>query len=233
MTSFRRHTERHRTDRIGWLRAAVLGANDGIVSTASLVVGVAAAGSSHGNILVTGVAGLVAGAMSMAAGEYVSVHSQADTENADLSRERAELEKDPAAERRELTAIYVGRGLEPGLAQQVAEQLMTHDAIGAHGRDELGISEAHSARPVQAALASAASFAVGAALPLAVTALAPAQSLIPWISGAALFFLALLGAVAARAGGASVLMGAWRVIFWGALAMGITAGVGALFGAIV
>jgi VIT1/CCC1 family predicted Fe2+/Mn2+ transporter len=155
MTSFRRHTERHRTDRIGWLRAAVLGANDGIVSTASLVVGVAVAGSSHGNILVTGVAGLVAGAMSMAAGEYVSVHSQADTENADLSRERAELEKDPAAERRELTAIYVGRGLEPGLAQQVAEQLMTHDAIGAHGRDELGISEARSARPIQAALASA------------------------------------------------------------------------------
>lgn len=233
MTSFRRHTERHRTDRIGWLRAAVLGANDGIVSTASLVVGVAAAGSSHGNTLVAGVAGLVAGAMSMAAGEYVSVHSQADTENADLSRERAELEKDPAAERRELTAIYVGRGLEPGLAQQVAEQLMTHDALGAHGRDELGISEAHSARPVQAALASAASFAVGAALPLAVTALAPAQSLIPWISGTALFFLALLGAVAARAGGAGVLMGAWRVTFWGALAMAITAGVGALFGAVV
>ena len=233
MTSFRRHTERHRADRIGWLRAAVLGANDGIVSTASLVVGVAAAGSSHGNILVTGVAGLVAGAMSMAAGEYVSVHSQADTENADLSRERAELEKDPAAERRELTAIYVGRGLERGLAQQVAEQLMTHDALGAHGRDELGISEAHSARPVQAALASAASFAVGAALPLAVTALAPAQSLIPWISGTALFFLALLGAVAARAGGAGVLMGAWRVTFWGALAMAITAGVGALFGAVV
>jgi VIT1/CCC1 family predicted Fe2+/Mn2+ transporter len=233
MTSFRRHTERHRTDRIGWLRAAVLGANDGIVSTASLVVGVAAAGSSHGNILVTGVAGLVAGAMSMAAGEYVSVHSQADTESADLSRERAELEKDPAAERRELTAIYVGRGLERGLAQQVAEQLMTHDALGAHGRDELGISEAHSARPVQAALASAASFAVGAALPLAVTALAPAQSLIPWISGTALFFLALLGAVAARAGGAGVLMGAWRVSFWGALAMAITAGVGALFRAVV
>jgi len=233
MTSFRRHTERHRTDRIGWLRAAVLGANDGIVSTASLVVGVAAAGSSHGNILVTGVAGLVAGAMSMAAGEYVSVHSQADTENADLSRERAELEKDPAAERRELTAIYVGRGLERGLAQQVAEQLMTHDALGAHGRDELGISEAHSARPVQAALASAASFAVGAGLPLAVTALAPAPSLIPWISGTAVFFLALLGAVAARAGGAGVLMGPWRVTFWGALAMAITACVGALFGAVV
>lgn len=181
----------------------------------------------------TGVAGLVAGAMSMAAGEYVSVHSQADTENADLSRELAELEKDPAAERRELSTIYVGRGLEPGLAQQVAEQLMTHDAIGAHGCDELGIFEAQIARPVTAALASAASFAVGAALPLAVTALSPAQSVIPWISGTALFFLALLGAVAARAGGAGVLMGAWRVTFWGALAMAITAGVGALFGAIV
>ena len=229
----RAHRERHRTDRVGWLRAAVLGANDGIVSTASLVAGVAAAHASHGSILTTAIAGLVAGAMSMAAGEYVSVHSQADTENADLSRERAELEKDPAAERRELTAIYVGRGLERGLAQQVAEQLMTHDALGAHGRDELGISEAHSARPVQAALASAASFAVGAALPLAVTALAPAQSLIPWISGTALFFLALLGAVAARAGGAGVLMGAWRVTFWGALAMAITACVGALFGAVV
>jgi VIT1/CCC1 family predicted Fe2+/Mn2+ transporter len=233
MTSFRRHIERHRTHRIGWLRAAVLGANDGIVSTASLVVGVAAAGSSHGAILVTGVAGLVAGAMSMAAGEYVSVHSQADTANADLSRERAELEKDPAAERRELTAIYVGRGLESGLAHQVAEQLMAHDAIGAHGRDELGIFEAHSARPIQAALASAASFAVGAALPLVVTALAPEQILIPWVSGTALFFLALLGAVAARAGGAGVAMGAWRVTFWGALALAITAGVGALFGAVI
>ncbi|WP_372525959.1 VIT family protein [Piscinibacter sp.] len=231
MRSLRRHTERHRTERIGWLRAAVLGANDGIVSTASLVVGVAAAGSSHGNILVTGVAGLVAGAMSMAAGEYVSVHSQADTENADLSREWAELETDPAAEQRELTAIYVGRGLEPGLAQQVAEQLMTHDALGAHGRDELGISEAHAARPVQAALASAASFGVGALLPLAVTALTPGRGLIPWVSGMSLAFLALLGAIAARAGGAGVLAGAWRVSFWGALAMAITAGVGALFGA--
>ncbi|HUG26356.1 VIT1/CCC1 transporter family protein [Piscinibacter sp.] len=228
-----RHTERHRTERIGWLRAAVLGANDGIVSTASLVVGVAAAGSSHGNILLTGVAGLVAGAMSMAAGEYVSVHSQADTEKADLSRERAELEKDPLAEQRELAAIYVGRGLEPGLARQVAEQLMAHDAIGAHGRDELGISEAHVARPVQAALASAGSFAVGALLPLAVTALAPGQRLIPWVAGMSLAFLALLGAVAARVGGASVLAGAWRVGFWGALAMAITAGVGALFGAVV
>ena len=233
MRSFRRHTERHRTERIGWLRAAVLGANDGLVSTASLLVGVAAAGSSHGNILVTGVAGLVAGAMSMAAGEYVSVHSQADTENADLSRERAELENDPSVEQHELAAIYVGRGVEPSLATQVAEQLMAHDAIGAHGRDELGISEAHAARPVQAALASAASFAVGSLLPLAVTALAPGQRLIPWVAGMSLAFLALLGAVAARAGGASVLAGAWRVCFWGALAMAVTAGVGALFGAVV
>jgi len=232
MISIRRHAERHRTDRIGWLRAAVLGANDGIVSTASLVVGVAAAHASHGAILVTGVAGLVAGAMSMAAGEYVSVHSQADTENADLSRERAELEKDPVAEQRELTAIYVGRGLDQALAHQVAEQLMAHDALGAHARDELGISESLSARPVQAALASAASFAVGAVLPLAVTALAPEASLIAWVSGASLAFLALLGAVAARVGGAGAAVGAWRVAFWGALAMAITAGVGALFGAV-
>ena len=227
----RRHAERHRTDRIGWLRAAVLGANDGIVSTASLVVGVAAASASHGNILVVGVAGLVAGAMSMAAGEYVSVHSQADTEQADLARERAELVADPAAEARELTAIYVGRGLTDGLAQQVAEQLMAHDAIGAHARDELGISETLSARPVQAALASAASFAVGAALPLAVTALVSGPRLIWAVSATSLVFLALLGAVAARAGGASMATGAWRVTFWGALALAITAAVGALFGA--
>ena len=226
------HRELHRTDRIGWLRAAVLGANDGIVSTASLVVGVAAAGASQHNILVTGVAGLVAGAMSMAAGEYVSVHSQADTEKADLSREQAELQQDPAAEQRELSAIYVARGLQPDLAQQVAEQLMTHDALGAHARDELGISEAMTARPVQAALASAASFAIGAALPLAVTALVPTQSLIPSVSTASLAFLAVLGFVSARAGGASVLAGAWRVTFWGALAMAITAGAGALFGAV-
>jgi VIT1/CCC1 family predicted Fe2+/Mn2+ transporter len=229
----RRHAERHRSDRIGWMRAAVLGANDGIVSTASLVVGVAAASPVEGAALVAGVAGLVAGAMSMAAGEYVSVHSQADTENADLSRERTELETNPVAEHRELAAIYVSRGLEAGLAKQVAEQLMAHDALGAHARDELGISETLSARPVQAALSSAASFAVGAALPLAVTALAPAQSLIPWVSGSSLAFLALLGGAAARAGGASVLAGAWRVTFWGALAMAITAGVGALFGAVV
>jgi VIT1/CCC1 family predicted Fe2+/Mn2+ transporter len=233
MTSLRRHAERHRTDRIGWLRAAVLGANDGIVSTASLVVGVAAASASHGSILLTGIAGLVAGAMSMAAGEYVSVHSQSDTEKADLSRERAELEADPAAEQRELTAIYVARGIEPALAQQVAEQLMKHDALGAHARDELGISETLSARPIQAALASAASFAVGAALPLAVTAMAPGTSLIAWVSGTSLFFLAALGALAARVGGAGALTGAWRVTFWGALAMAITAGVGALFGAVV
>ena len=225
--------ERHRTDRIGWLRAAVLGANDGIVSTASLVIGVAAAGSSQGTVLVSGVAGLVAGAMSMAAGEFVSVHSQADTEQADLARERAELALDPAAERRELMAIYVTRGLDQSLAQQVAEQLMKHDAIGAHARDELGISETLNARPVQAALSSAASFAVGAVLPLAVTALAPAQGMIPWVSGTSLVFLALLGAMAARVGGAGAWIGAGRVTFWGALAMAITAGVGALFGSIV
>ena len=233
MKPFRRHAERHRTDRISWLRAAVLGANDGIVSTASLVVGVAAAQASREAVLVAGVAGLVAGAMSMAAGEYVSVHSQADTESADLSRERAELESDPAAELRELTAIYVARGLEPALAQQVAERLTAHDALGAHARDELGISEAFSARPVQAALASAASFAIGALLPLAATALAPSRGLIAWVAATALVFLALLGGVAARAGGAGVAKGAWRVTFWGALAMAITAGVGALFGTVV
>jgi VIT1/CCC1 family predicted Fe2+/Mn2+ transporter len=228
----RRHAERHRSSRIGWLRAAVLGANDGIVSTASLVVGVAAAHASHDNILVTAVAGLVAGAMSMAAGEYVSVHSQADTENADLARERAELKADPVAEHRELTAIYVSRGLEPGLARQVAEELMQHDALGAHARDELGISETMSARPVQAALASAASFAVGAALPLAVAALAPPTQVIAWVTVLSLAFLAALGVTAARVGGANAVAGAGRVTFWGALAMAITAGVGALFGAV-
>ena len=227
------HPERHRSDRIGWLRAAVLGANDGIVSTASLLLGVAAASASHSNILLTGVAGLVAGAMSMAAGEYVSVHSQADTEESDLSRERAELKNQPAAEQRELAAIYVARGLDGGLAQQVAEQLMQHDALGAHARDELGISATLSARPVQAALASAASFAVGAALPLAVAVVVPGPGLIAWVSATALVFLAALGAVSARVGGASLLVGAWRVTFWGALAMAITAGVGALVGAVV
>ena len=233
MSSSRHHTERHRTDRIGWLRAAVLGANDGIVSTASLLVGVAAANASHASLLLTGVAALVAGAMSMAAGEYVSVHSQADTEMADLSRERAELEKNPAAEQRELAAIYVARGLDAELATQVAEQLTEHDALGAHARDELGISEAFSARPIQAALASAASFAVGALLPLAVTALAPESHLIILISVASLAFLAFLGATAAWVGGANALTGAWRVTLWGALAMAITAGTGALFGALV
>ena len=230
---FRSHSERHRTSRIAWLRAAVLGANDGIVSTASLLVGVAAASSSPGSILLTGVAGLVAGAMSMAAGEYVSVHSQADTENADITRERAELEKDPASEQRELAAIYVGRGLEPGLAEQVAAQLTLHDALGAHARDELGITTAFSAQPVQAALASAASFAVGAALPLAAAALAPAGELLFRVSGFSLVCLVLLGVLAARIGGAGMLRGAVRVGFWGLLAMGVTAGAGALFGAVV
>jgi VIT1/CCC1 family predicted Fe2+/Mn2+ transporter len=233
MSARRRHAEWHRTDRIGWLRAAVLGANDGIVSTASLVLGVAAANASHASILLTGVAGLVAGSMSMAAGEYVSVHSQADTEHADLSRERAELSNDPAAEQRELAAIYVGRGLEPGLARQVATQLMAHDAIGAHARDELGISEVLNARPLQAALASAASFAVGAALPLAVTALVTGRGLMPWTVCTSLLFLALLGGVAARVGGANLWTGASRVTLWGALAMAITAGVGAMVGAVV
>ena len=233
MRTSRRHLEHHRTDRIGWLRAAVLGANDGILSTASLLVGVAAASASHANLLMTGVAGLVAGAMSMAAGEYVSVHSQSDTEEADLARERAELSAEPAAEMRELTGIYVARGLEKDLAAQVAEQLMKRDALGAHARDELGISGPHRARPVQAALSSAASFAAGAALPLAVVAVAPAAGLIYWIFGTSLAFLAALGATAARAGGANALTGAWRVTFWGALAMAVTAGVGALFGTTV
>ena len=227
-----RHRERHRTDRIGWLRAAVLGANDGIVSTASLVLGVAAAHASRGSMLVAGVAGLVAGAMSMAAGEYVSVHSQADTEKSDLDRERAELKADSEGEHRELAAIYVSRGIEPALARQVAKQLMDHDAIGAHARDELGISEMLSARPIQAALASACSFAVGAALPLVVTALAPERVLLIAVTGTSLVFLACLGAVAARAGGANQVMGAWRVTIWGALAMALTAGVGALFGSV-
>lgn len=227
-----RHLERHRTDRIGWLRAAVLGANDGIVSTASLLVGVAAAGAGSSAILMTGVAGLVAGAMSMAAGEYVSVHSQADTEKADMARERGELAADSDAEQRELKAIYVARGLAPDLAQQVVEQLMAHDALAAHASDELGISQAFSARPVQAAMASAGSFAIGAALPLAVAALTSGPGLIGWVSGTSLLFLALLGAVAAQAGGAAVLTGAWRVAFWGALAMAATAGVGSLFGAV-
>jgi len=225
--------ERHRTERIGWLRAAVLGANDGIVSTSSLVLGVATAHATHGNIVIAGVAGLVAGAMSMASGEYVSVHSQADTENADLALERSELKADPTGEHNELAAIYEARGLEPALAKQVAAQLMAHDALGAHARDELGISEVHRARPIQAALWSAASFAVGAALPLVLTIAAPEKSLITLVGGGTLVFLALLGGIAARVGGAGILLGALRVTFWGALAMAITAGVGALFGTVV
>lgn len=225
--------EQHRIGRVGWLRAAVLGANDGIVSTASLVLGVAAAQASRSNVLVAAVAGLVAGAMSMAAGEYVSVSSQSDTERAELAMERRELLTSNESEHEELAAIYVGRGLEPALARQVADQLMAHDAIGAHARDELGISDTMSARPVQAALASAASFAVGAALPLGVTALSPNAILLPLVAGTSLLFLALLGATAARAGGAAVGPGAVRVTFWSALAMGITAGVGALFGTVV
>lgn len=225
-----RHIEGHRTHRIGWLRAAVLGANDGIVSTASLVLGVAAAGASSKNILIAGIAGLVAGAMSMAAGEYVSVSSQADTERADLSREQQELAADPEHEHAELTAIYVKRGLDAELASQVATQLTAHDALGAHARDELGISDTLTARPVQAALASAATFAVGAALPLLVVLLVPLSVLMWAVSGSSLLFLALLGALAGRAGGASVITAAARVTFWGALAMALTAGVGALFG---
>ncbi len=224
--------EGHRTAHIGWLRAAVLGANDGIVSTASLVLGVAAANASHADILIAGVAGLVAGAMSMAAGEYVSVHSQADTEKADLLRESAELKADDKGEHRELAANYVQRGLDPNLAKEVANQLMAHDALGAHARDELGISEALSARPVQAALASAASFAVGAALPLIVVALVSGTGLIISVSGASLIFLALLGGLAARTGAAPLGPSVMRVTFWGALAMVITAAVGALFGAV-
>jgi vacuolar iron transporter family protein len=230
---FVRHREQHRRERIGWLRAAVLGANDGILSTASLVLGVAAAHATHGNVLVAGVAGLVAGSMSMAAGEYVSVHSQADTEQADLALEREELRSDDKGERRELAAIYVGRGLDPALAKQVADQLMAHDALGAHARDELGITETLRARPIQAAFASAGSFAIGAVMPIVVTAVTPAAHLLLAVSATSLLFLALLGALAAGAGGAGVVVGAMRVTFWGAAAMAITAGVGALFGTFV
>ena len=226
----RSHREGHRMERVGWLRAAVLGANDGIVSTASLVLGVAAAQTSQQNIVIAGVAGLVAGAMSMAAGEYVSVHSQADAEQADIDRERQELKTDNASEHRELAAIYQGRGLEPALARQVADQLMAHDALGAHLRDELGISQQTRARPIQAALASASSFAVGAVLPLAVAAISPARALALLVAGTSLVCLAVLGAVAARAGGARMGVAAVRVTFWSALAMALTAGVGALFG---
>jgi VIT1/CCC1 family predicted Fe2+/Mn2+ transporter len=228
-----RQAEQHRTQRIGWLRAAVLGANDGIVSTASLIVGVAAAESSRGSVLVAGMAGLVAGAMSMAAGEYVSVSSQADTEGAELNRERGHLAKGGETEHAELAAIYVERGLDAGLAGQVATQLMAKDALGAHARDELGITGAMSARPVQAALASAGSFVVGAALPLLLVLLVPVSTLIWTVSGSSLLILALLGFLAARAGGSPVWRSIGRVTFWGALAMALTAGVGTMFGAAI
>jgi VIT1/CCC1 family predicted Fe2+/Mn2+ transporter len=224
--------EQHRIGRIGWLRAAVLGANDGILSTASLVLGVASAHATHNNILAAGVAGLVAGAMSMAAGEYVSVHSQADTEQADLKLERKELKTDNKGEHEELAAIYVTRGLDAELAKRVAMQLMAHNALAAHARDELGISKKVKTRPIQAALSSAVSFAVGAALPLLVAVFAPAVILIPLVFCTTLAFLALLGGLAARAGGAGVMIGALRVTFWGALAMGVTAAAGALFGTV-
>ncbi|MEO8281176.1 MAG: VIT family protein [Ideonella sp.] len=228
----RAHTEQHRSERIGWLRAAVLGANDGIVSTASLVLGVAAAGADHRTVLLTSVSGLIAGAMSMAAGEFVSVHSQMDTENADLARERGELKADPVGEQQELAGIYVGRGLDRPLADQVAGELMARDAIGAHARDELGFSPTTAARPTQAALASAASFSVGAVLPIGVVLVSAPAQLILWVSIASLAFLAGLGAVSAQIGGAGVWQGTWRVAFWGAIAMGVTAVAGAVFGAV-
>jgi len=233
MSRLHLHSETHLVDRIGWLRAAVLGANDGIVSTASLIVGVAAAAATRSDVLLAGVAGLVAGAMSMAAGEYVSVSSQSDTEQADLARERAELRDGADAERDELAAIYVRRGVEPGVAQTVAAQLMARDALGAHARDELGISDSTTARPVQAALTSAAMFSVGAAMPLLMVVIAPADALVAVVSAASLAFLALLGAIGARAGGAKVVRATVRVTFWGALAMALTAGIGRLFGTVV
>ena len=227
------HPERHLVSRIGWLRAAVLGANDGIVSTASLIVGVAAAAATQSDILIAGVAGLVAGAMSMAAGEYVSVSSQSDTERADLDRERQELRDDPGSELEELANIYARRGVDLPLARQVAAQLMAKDALGAHAQDELGISEITTARPIQAALTSAATFAIGAALPLLMVVVSPATLLVPVVSGASLAFLALLGAVGARAGGAGIVKPTIRVTFWGAFAMGLTAAIGALIGKVV
>ncbi|MDP3078785.1 VIT family protein [Bradyrhizobium sp.] len=227
------HRENHLVERIGWLRAAVLGANDGIISTASLILGVASASASQGDVLLTGVAGLVAGAMSMAAGEYVSVSSQSDTEHADLAREKQELTDDPVFEREELAQVYVARGVEVELAREVAKQLMAKDALGAHARDELGISEITTARPVQAALASAATFSVGAAAPLALVLVSPSSILIPVVSVGSLLFLALLGAIGAKAGGAGLLRPTIRVTFWGALAMGLTAGIGAIFGKVV
>lgn len=228
-----RHEEHHRSDRIGWLRAAVMGANDGIVSIASLILGVAAAGGTGSQVAIAGMAGLVAGAMSMAAGEYISVSSQADTEESDLAREREELATNDASERAELAGIYVSRGLDLSLARQVADQLMAHDAIGAHARDELGITEMQRARPVQAALASAATFAAGAGLPLLIVFLVPARILAMFIVGTSLASLAILGTLAAHAGGARRAVGALRVTFWGAFAMALTYGVGALFGAVV
>ena len=227
------HKESHRSDRIGWLRAAVLGANDGTISIASLVIGVAAAGASHSNILITGVAGLVAGAMSMAAVEYVSVQSQADTEEADIAREKRELEEDPVHELEELTAIYVSRGLDQPLARLVAESLMSKDALGAHARDELGITETLRARPIQAAFSSAISFIAGAVIPIAAALLAPSAYVAEVTSATALAVLLVLGGTAAYAGGASLVQGAMRVAFWGALAMGLTAGVGRLFGTVL
>lgn len=227
------HREQHRLDHIGWMRAAVLGANDGIVSTASLILGVAAAHATHHGILVAGVAALVAGAMSMATGEYVSVQSQADTEEAALETERRELEEDPHSEHHELTNIYVGRGLEASMAHSVATQLMAHDALGAHARDELGITGTFNARPLQAAFASASSFAIGAVLPLLVVLLAPENLLIPAVVITSLIFLAILGGMAAQAGGADVRKGVLRVTFWSTLAMGVTAGIGAIFGTVV
>jgi VIT1/CCC1 family predicted Fe2+/Mn2+ transporter len=226
------HAETHRSHRVGWLRAAVLGANDGIVSTASLIIGVAAASSTHKGILLAGVSGLVAGAMSMAAGEYVSVSSQSDTENADLAIEKKSLEQDVEFAKEELAIIYERRGLESALAKQVAEQLMAHDALGTHARDEIGISESVSAQPVQAAFSSAGTFTVGAALPLVVAWVVPGSQLISVVAVSSLIFLALLGGIAARAGGASITIGAIRVTFWGALAMALTAGVGRIFGVV-
>jgi vacuolar iron transporter family protein len=233
MSRFTSHPESHRVDRIGWLRAAVLGANDGIISTASLIVGVAAASPNTHQILIAAVAGLVAGAMAMAAGEYVSVSSQADTEAADLAREHRELAQDGPFEREELAKIYMERGVDAPLARQVAEQLMAKDALAAHARDELGISDMTTARPVQAALTSALTFATGAALPLVMTLISPADKLVPIVMIASLAFLALLGATGARAGGANILTGTIRVTFWGAIAMAATAGIGRLFGTVV
>ena len=233
MSHFGQHAENHLVDRIGWMRAAVLGANDGIVSTASLIVGVAAAAATPNAVLIAGVAGLVAGAMSMAAGEYVSVSSQSDTERADLARERKELKKNSEFELDELAEIYVKRGVDKALARKVVRQLMAKDALGAHARDELGISEITTARPVQAALTSAASFSVGAAMPLLMVVVSPAGALVPIVSAASLAFLALLGAIGARAGGANILRATARVTFWGALAMALTAGIGKLFGTVV